>query len=164
MFQSTCKSRGVIFTPDKDDALFIGKAEVEWDWRKTWSELKANGYIDFTEENVSTHDGGRMVYVHLTLEQKARDWRGPLRLCGYRSVGDREQLQALGSYSPAGRDAPLGEHVDRAARQRAGNFTRCRHVRIHYGIDTDTRPEVSRFRYFRQKRKGGYKTKTIVFK
>lgn len=70
-----CKSRGVIFTPDKSDGLFIGKAECEWDWRQTWGELKAAGLIDWTEEDVRTHDGGRMVYVHLEITKKGSDFR-----------------------------------------------------------------------------------------
>lgn len=75
MFQSGCKGHGIIFTPDKNDSLFIGKAEVEEDWRRTWGELKAAGMIDWREEDVKTHDGGRMVYVHLTITGKGEKWR-----------------------------------------------------------------------------------------
>ena len=75
MFQRGCKARGIIFTPDKNDALSIGKAEVEWDWRKTWDELKVAGMIDWHEEDAPTYDGGRMVYVHLTITDKGKEWR-----------------------------------------------------------------------------------------
>lgn len=70
-----CRGRGVIFTPDKNDHLSIGKAECEWDWRRTWGELKEKGLIDFREEHVACHDGSRMVYVHLSITQEGYDWR-----------------------------------------------------------------------------------------
>lgn len=70
-----CRSRGVIFSPDKSDALMIGKAECEWDWRLTWDELKRAGFIEFEEETVPCYDGGRMVYVHLKITPAGHDAR-----------------------------------------------------------------------------------------
>jgi hypothetical protein len=48
-----------------------------------WGELKANGLIDWREEDVPCHDGSKMVYVHLTItdkgyahrEEDLRKWR-----------------------------------------------------------------------------------------
>lgn len=69
-----CSSRGVIFKPDTDH-LSIGKAECEWDWRKTWGELKSLGLIDWREEDVPCHDGRKMIYVHLSVTEKGHEVR-----------------------------------------------------------------------------------------
>lgn len=69
-----CKSRGIIFKPE-EDTLMIGKSECEWEWRKTWGELKSKGLIDWSEEDVPCHDGGKMIYVHLTVTDAGHAWR-----------------------------------------------------------------------------------------
>ena len=69
-----CKGKGVIFKPETD-ALSIGKAECEWNWRDTWGELKSHGLIDWQEEDVPCLDGSKMKYVHLQITEKGHDWR-----------------------------------------------------------------------------------------
>lgn len=89
-----CKGKGIIFKPETD-ALFIGKAECEWDWRDTWGELKSHGLIDWREEDVPCHDGSKMKYVHLRITEKGQDWRDEdLRL--YRIEMDRLKADESG--------------------------------------------------------------------
>jgi hypothetical protein len=60
-----------------DDALFIGKAECEWGWRDTWSELKALGLVDYRLEEVSAPGAvsGKMTKFYCEVTEKGWDVR-----------------------------------------------------------------------------------------
>lgn len=57
--------------------LHIGKAECEWDWQKTWPELKALGLLEWTEEDRPNHTdiGGVSRYVYPSITEKGCEVR-----------------------------------------------------------------------------------------
>lgn len=57
--------------------LIIGKAECQWDWEKTWPELRDAGLITWTTEDRPNHPdfGGHTTHIDWKITDKGWDVR-----------------------------------------------------------------------------------------
>lgn len=54
----------------RNDSLFIGKAECEWDWRESWSALQNSGLVTFTLTPTTYESGHQTILFAWDITEK----------------------------------------------------------------------------------------------